>query len=503
MSDDAQALAETLAAPPGAIESVRPSEGPPLTGATLDHFEIGERIGRGGMGDVYAARDMSLDRNVAIKVLRPEVTEREGMASRFRREARSQARFNHPNIVHIYYIGRRAMPGGEDALFFAMERIDGGDLESTLRDGEAMDPEEARLAMLQVADGLRAAHRVGVIHRDIKPSNLMRAEDGLLKIADFGLAKPIDQTDASITQEGAMVGSPYYMAPEQALSGEVDHRTDMYALGASFYHLLCGRPPFEGRNSMAVVAKHLSEEPEPLSRIAPHVPPPLAAIVHRLLAKKAEDRFEDYDALRDALEEAAPRRRAVAPITTRMVAATGDFLVACLLIGLLGSWGWVGLLVYMAVVTAGHAWRGQTPAKLLLGIEVCRDDGSRLTWPRSIVRTVGSLWAPLLVGATIAMTSGIPELLETIEGLRPDSLDSLHGVLMAMAISHGFMTLLYLVGIGIALFNDQRKTLHDLAVGSVVTYRLDRAEAPPSSKRAVASRAASSSSRVRSTRPPA
>ena len=208
MREDPSALARTLVATdPGAAASGQLADAG-LAGARLDHFLIEERIGSGGMGEVYAAHDESLDRAVALKVLRADVTSLPGMTDRFLREARSQARLNHPNIVHIYYIGRRPTLGGEDSLFFAMERITGGDLEALLRRGDTLPPEEARQAMLQVAQGLRAGHRAGVIHRDIKPSNLMLGEEGILKIADFGLAKPVDG-DNQITQEGALVGSPY------------------------------------------------------------------------------------------------------------------------------------------------------------------------------------------------------------------------------------------------------------------------------------------------------
>jgi uncharacterized RDD family membrane protein YckC/tRNA A-37 threonylcarbamoyl transferase component Bud32 len=457
-----------------------------LTGARLDHFVVEERLGRGGMGEVYAARDTSLDRPVAIKVLRGDVTRQPGMTERFLREARSQARLNHPNIVHIHYIGRRPTPrlaGAADdelALYFAMERIEGGDLEAILRRGETMPPEEARQAMIQVAHGLRAAHRAGVIHRDIKPSNLMISADGILKITDFGLAKPLDGGDNAITQEGSLVGSPYYIAPEQAVGEDIDHRADMYALGAAFYHLLVGKPPFDGPRPMAVVAKHLTEAPPPLAKVAPHVPPPLARIVERLLAKKPDDRYADYDALIAELEAAAPERRTYAPFSIRAAAVIVDFLVAAGLIGLLG---WIGLLVYVAIVTVGHAWRGQSPAKLLFRIQVRRDDGARLTLGRSLVRTVVSLWMPILTGAIIALTSGLPQLLETIESLRPAHLGDLQNVLIAMAISQGFLSLLYLAGLGLAIFHPRAKSLHDLAAGTVVTYRLKTAPAPPSRPR--------------------
>ncbi len=468
--EDPSALARTLVATdPGAAASDDSADAG-LAGARLDHFLIEERLGSGGMGEVYAAHDESLDRAVALKVLRADVTSLPGMTDRFLREARSQARLNHPNIVHIYYIGRRPTLGGEDSLFFAMERITGGDLEALLRRGDTLPPEEARQAMLQVAQGLRAGHRAGVIHRDIKPSNLMLGEEGILKIADFGLAKPVDG-DNQITQEGALVGSPYYIAPEQAVAEEIDHRADMYAMGAAFYHLLSGKPPFDGPRPMAVVAKHLSEPLVPLAKVAPHVPRPLARVVETLLEKKPDDRYEDYDALIAALEQAAPSQRAYAPFTTRAVAVLVDFLVAGLLIGFLG---WIGLLVYLAIVTLGHAWRGQSPAKFLFGIEVRREDGSRLGPGRALLRTLVSLWMPILTGAIIALTAGIPELLETIESLHPTHIGDLQNVLIAMAISQGFLTLLYVAGLSVALFHPEGKSLHDLAARSVVTYRLER-----------------------------
>lgn len=470
VKEDPSALAKTLAfdESDATAAGMSSAEGDGLVGASLDHFVIESRLGQGGMGEVYAARDTSLDRPVAIKVLRGDITRQPAMTDRFLREARSQARLNHPNIVHIHYIGRRPTLGGEDSLYFAMERITGGDLDAILRRGETMPVEEARQAMIQVAQGLRAAQRAGVIHRDIKPSNLMISPDGILKIGDFGLAKPLDG-DNQITQEGAMVGSPYYIAPEQAVGDEIDHRADMYAMGASFHHLLTGKPPFDGPRPMAVVAKHLSEPLVPLAKSAPHVPPQLARIVEKLLEKKPEDRYPDYDALIADLEEAAPERQAYAPFTTRAVAVLGDFLLAGALIGALD---WIGLVVYLALVTVGHGWRGQTPAKLLLGIEVRRDDGSRLGFPRALLRTIVSLWMPILTGAIVALTRGVPELLSKIESMKPADLASLQNMLIAMAISQGFLTLLYLAGLSIAIFHPRHKTLHDLAVGSIVTYRL-------------------------------
>lgn len=475
--EDPHALAATLAAPSEPGVSASPATaGMSLSGTRLDHFEIGERIGKGGMGEVYDAVDTSLDRRVAIKVLRGEVTALPGMTDRFLREARAQARFNHPNIAHIYFIGHRPTPSGEASLYFAMERIEGGDLDGVLRSGETMAPEDARLAMLQVARGLGAAKRAGVIHRDIKPSNLLIARDGVIKIADFGLAKPMDG-DSEITSEGSLVGSPYYIAPEQAMGDEVDFRVDMYSMGAAFHHLLVGRPPFEGPRPMAVIAKHLSEDLVPLAKSAPDVPAPLARIVERLLSKKARDRYAHYDELTADLELAAPGVRLFAPVATRAAAALGDFLLAGILIGF---FGWIGLVAYLAIVTIGVGWRGQSPVKFLLGIEIRRDHGEKVGWIRAAARTVASLWMPILAGATIVLSSGIPELLEHMEGLQADSLSDLQNLLIASGLSHGFLTVLYFVGLGLALFHPEQKTVHDIVAGTIVVYRAKHVVAPSS-----------------------
>ncbi|MCZ7681309.1 MAG: RDD family protein [Sandaracinaceae bacterium] len=395
---------------------------------------IESRLGQGGMGEVYAARDTSLDRPVAIKVLRGDVTRQAGMIDRFLREARSQAKLSHPNIVSIHYIGRRPTPGGEVALL----RHGAGERRRPRRDPPAgrddasrggapgHDPDRARPARRPAGRGDPPRRQAVEPHARARRHHQGRRLPGW----------PSRSTATTRSRRrGALVGGPYYIAPEQAVGDDVDHRADMYALGASFHHLLVGKPPFDGPRPMAVVAKHLSEPLVPLAKSAPHVPPQLARIVERLLEKKPEDRYPDYDALIADLEQAAPGRRAYAPIPTRAVAVLGDFLLAGALIGALD---WIGLVVYLALVTAGHGWRGQSPAKYLLGVEVRRDDGHRLGYPRALLRTLVSLWMPILTGAIIALTSGVPELLSTIESMRPADLASLQNMLIAMAISQGF-----------------------------------------------------------------
>ncbi|MBZ0121712.1 MAG: protein kinase [Sandaracinaceae bacterium] len=473
----ADALAQTLVSVPGAGSQVKSTPPPAgdsesLTGTRLDHFVVGARLGIGGMGEVYAAHDTSLDRAVAIKVLRDDVHLEKDHIDRFLREARAQARLNHPNIVHIYYIGQRpsgsGQRSGQSSLFFAMERVLGGDLDRVVREGSRLDPEDARQYMLQVAKGLRAAQRGGVIHRDVKPSNLMCTEDGLVKIADFGLAKPVE-SDLQITQRGALVGSPWYMPPEQILGEEIDFRADMYAMGACFYHLIAGKVVFDGPRPMVVCTKHLNDPVPSVRKERPEVPEALAAIVERLLAKKPDDRYPSYDALIAALEAAAPAQKTYAGVVARAAAATIDFLVLAVAIGVLG---WPGLLLYLIAVTLAQAWRGQTPGKYFLQIEARRDDGSRLGPVRSIARTLSSLWMPIVTGATIALSAGLPELLQAIDKLGPRHIGGLQSFIVATAISQGVLTLLWLGGLLMSAFHPKRKTLHDLIAGSVVTYRL-------------------------------
>jgi len=262
------------------------------------------------------------------------------------------------------------------------------------------------------------------------------------------------------------------MAPEQARSDDVDHRADMYSLGACFYHLLCGKPVFDGQTPLSVVAKHLTSTVEPLRERAPRVPRALAIVIERLLAKDPAERFDTYDALIAALEAAAPDRAPYAGFWTRSAAVVLDSGLAGGLIALIG---WPGLVVHLAHVTLGHAYRGQTLAKYFLRIQVRRLDGSRLGLPRSFVRTLASLWLELVVGVMILLTEGRGELVATIEQLQPAQVTHVQNLIVAIAISNGVLSLLYAAGLVLAAFHPQKRALHDLLVGSVVTYRLGRA----------------------------
>ncbi len=440
-------------------------------GTTLDHFKVERALARGGMGAVFLATDQSLDRRVAIKVLPDELADEPHLQERFTREARAQARLNSPHVVHIYYVGRTPeLDNGQTSLFFAMELVEGGSLEQVLGNGQRLEPERARRLMIEVARGLRDAQKAGIIHRDIKPGNLLLDKDDHVKIADFGVAKPVDETNPSITLRGAVVGSPLYMAPEQARGAGVDHRSDMYALACTFYHLLSGEPPFDGTNALAVVSGHLTRPPRPLREIAPDVPKPLAKIIERLMQKEPSERYANYDALIADLEAAAPESKQHAGFWARGAAVGVDVGLAGTLIGLIG---WPALPLHIAYVTFAHARWGQTVGKHLLRLSVRRTDGSPLGLGRSVARTIMSLWLPFLVGLVILLTEGTSTLEQTINHMQPAQLDAFRSLVVAIAIGNALLSLLWVAGLALAAFHPQKRAAHDLVVGSEVIYRLE------------------------------
>jgi uncharacterized RDD family membrane protein YckC len=445
----------------------------------LDHFVVGKRLGSGGMGAVYLAHDASLDRAVAIKILPDELALRSEAHERFIREAQAQARLSSPNVVQIYFIGRvpadarasepptaASAGAGQGSLYFAMELAPGGSLEALLERGERLDPELARRQMIQVARGLRDAHAEGIVHRDIKPGNLLLGRDGAVKIADFGLAKPRDP-NLGLTRDGAVLGTPLYMAPEQALGEPLDHRADMYALGATFFHLLTGSPPFDAPNAVAMISKHLTAKPPRVRDRVTAVPLRLAAIVERLMAKDRAQRYATYDDLLAALDAAAPERIEHAGFWTRGAAAAIDLVLASLLIGALGP---LGLIVFIAAIATAHGLYGQTLGKYLLRIEVQRLDGGRLGLPRALARTFAGLWLPFLVGLMIFLTQGLRALQGNVGKLA--KIDSFRELIVPIIGSYAVLTLLYVAGFLVAAFHRQKRGAHDMIAGSQVVYRL-------------------------------
>ncbi|HLY09598.1 MAG TPA: protein kinase [Planctomycetota bacterium] len=295
------------------IDTIRP---PLPKGATFKGFEILEILGQGGMGVVYKARQRSLDRLVALKLLNPQLASSEEFSKRFDREAKILASLNHPNVVHVHDFGRE-----DGLLFLAMEHVDGPTLDDVIRK-KPVDPARFLTAVRDVAKGLQRVHEAGLVHRDIKPSNILLTRDGTAKISDFGLA--IETEDAQkLTQSGMFVGTPHYVSPEHAQGKKVDGRSDLYSLGVILFEGFAGRPPFQAASATALLLKHVNEPPPALYKLAPQSPKIVQEVVRKLLAKNPAARHDTAASLvRDldrALEElkAGPKLSA----TARQVAA--------------------------------------------------------------------------------------------------------------------------------------------------------------------------------------
>src|SRR6266436_789516 len=250
-------------------------------------YRVEDRIGAGGMGVVYLALDEALQRQVALKTLAPALAVDPEFVARFKREAQSAAALNHPNITQIYTIGQEGT-----VPFFAMELIEGPSLEKLVRDRGALDTVAAAGYIVQAAQGLRHAHQRQLIHRDIKPSNLMLTGEGIIKITDFGLAKAA-RSETKLTATGEVLGSPGYISQEQAQGGSIDARSDIYSLGATFYHLVTGKLPFEAPTPVAMIIKHLNEPLRSPRAVNPNIPYPIAAVIQRMMAKRPGERFQD------------------------------------------------------------------------------------------------------------------------------------------------------------------------------------------------------------------
>jgi serine/threonine-protein kinase len=251
--------------------------------ATLGEFEIMTELGRGGMAAVYLARDLALNRRVAIKVMAPGLLHGPGMIERFRQEAVTVANLQHAHIVSIHAVRQL-----EDLHFFVMQFVPGRTLETVLRDVGALPIPVVRAWLYQMSSALGYAHRRGVIHRDVKPGNILLNADGEAIVTDFGIAKVAESP--SHTQTGTVVGTPVYMSPEQCYARELTGASDQYSLGVVAYEMIAGRPPFSG-SSFALMRSHTDEPPPPLAEARPDVPPAMDAALMRMLAKRPEDRF--------------------------------------------------------------------------------------------------------------------------------------------------------------------------------------------------------------------
>lgn len=258
-------------------------------------YEIVELIGRGGMAYVYKARDLKLNRYVAVKVLREEYTENEQFIKKFDRESQAVACLSHPNIVGVYDVGVQ-----DNIYYIIMEYVDGITLKQYLMRKGRLDYTEATRFVMDISNALRCAHENKIIHRDIKPHNILLTRDLVPKVADFGIARAI--TSSTVTMTNQTMGSVHYISPEQARGGFVDERSDLYSLGILYYELLTGKLPFDEENTVTIAIKHIQEEIVPPKVLEPKIPERVNQIVIKLTEKKPDDRYQNTDELMEDLE---------------------------------------------------------------------------------------------------------------------------------------------------------------------------------------------------------
>ncbi len=352
---------------------------PDLVGRQLGDYRVLRRLGRGGMAEVYLAEQLSLKRPVAVKVLKSHLAADENYVRRFHTEARAAASLVHANIVQIFEVGRI-----EEVHFIAQEYVAGVNLREYLaRNGTVKGP-LALSIMRQVAAALHKAAQQGIVHRDIKPDNIMLSTGGEVKVADFGLARMAGGANLDLTQIGVTMGTPLYMSPEQAEGRSIDPRSDLYSFGVTCFHMLAGRPPFQGETAIAVAVQHVKSSPPRLERFREDLPAGMCRIVHRLMEKEPAQRYASASELLADLraielegaenweEELAPWNEAELAALTTKVAATQQLqavLSATRQVRLprkrrLGRWLPAAAIVFALMLGGGLAWLGRPPSPL-------------------------------------------------------------------------------------------------------------------------------------------
>src|SRR5256884_1352915 len=263
-----------------------------------DRYQLGDAIGRGGMATIYRGHDMRMERVVAIKVLREVYSTNPKFVTRFQREARAASALQHPNIVQVYDYGQT-----DGNYYIVMELVEGTDLRSYLSSHDVLDVDRAIIIAHDIALGLGAAHRRGIVHRDVKPQNVLIGTDGSIKLTDFGIVSVYKDTNTErLTTSGMTLGTVHYFAPEQAQGEIVSPAADVYSLGIVMYEMLTGHPPFDGNSPVVVAMQHIQDQPEPPGQFNPAIPANLEEIILRCLEKEPGARFPDGSQLARALE---------------------------------------------------------------------------------------------------------------------------------------------------------------------------------------------------------
>jgi eukaryotic-like serine/threonine-protein kinase len=292
-------------------------------------YELGELLGRGGMAEVRRAVDQRLGRPVAVKQLRTDLAVDPTFQARFRREAQSAAGLNHPMIVAVYDTGEEIDPlSGVAIPYIVMELVEGQTLRDVLKDGRKILPERALELTQGVLDALSYSHKAGIVHRDIKPANVMLTPNGGVKVMDFGIARAVADTSATMTQTAAVIGTAQYLSPEQARGETVDARSDLYSTGCLLYELLVGRPPFVGDSPVSVAYQHVRETPLAPSQLDPEISPEIDAVVLKALAKDPADRYQSAKEMKDDISRLLAGQQTTAQQATSVVPLAAGAMAA-------------------------------------------------------------------------------------------------------------------------------------------------------------------------------
>ena len=409
--DQQSTMNPSAASPHGASDHA-----PRLTpGQTFGPYRIERLLGRGGMGEVYEAEHLEHGRHVALKMLTQRLSDETDRA-RFLREGQSAAAVSHPHIVYIY--GSEEITG---IPVIAMELLPGGTLKDRVENTGPLAPVDAIDAIVQVISGLEAAHTGGILHRDVKPSNCFVDVDGTIKVGDFGLSIPtLERAVTQLTTTGTFQGTPEFASPEQLRGERLDIRSDIYAVGATLYYLLTGRPPFEDRDLMALVSRIATEPPPSLRKGRPQIPRALESIVLRCLAKNPADRPQSYTSLAGMLEPLGSSIKPPAPIGMRTAAYVFDvFFSAFLPLNILTALGVlsrptsmfgtrpvVGHLLEVAYFAIAEGLWGASLGKALCGFRVVTEDGARPRFARTLLRALMVVLPRWLISGLVVSMAG-------------------------------------------------------------------------------------------------